>query len=226
MRQRTAQHECCQDEFLPCIHPLPACLLVQEYNREASLPAASPRMTRAQRRKSMAAPVGRSRQPEAALEEEEQEEQQAQPQLQQKKAAANRRKSMAVTEQVGGQASAGSSSEWCSNNSSSKHACLLACSTQYQSSLLAALGCSWLIVLLLNLPCPVLPVPRPAPCLQERRESVAAEVAALNAEMCAQLDGMIAEDSPEKGPRCLCGVTPGAAAAKACATGCCTSMCG
>ena len=81
---------------------LPARLPVQEYNREAPLPAASPRMTRAQRRKSMAAPGGRSRQLEAAHEEEEQEEQQAQPQLpQQKKAAVNRRKSMAVTEQVG-----------------------------------------------------------------------------------------------------------------------------
>jgi hypothetical protein len=90
----------------------------------------------------MAAPVGRSRQLEEAL--EEQQEQQALPQLpqQHKKAAANRRKSMAVTEQVGGQAGAeGSSNEMVQQKQQQQacmHVCLLACSAQYQNSLLTA----------------------------------------------------------------------------------------
>lgn len=42
-----------------------------------------------------------------------------------------------------------------------------------------------------------------APQLQPALESVADEVAALNAEMCAALTGLVGEESPpQKGPRC------------------------
>lgn len=45
-----------------------------------------------------------------------------------------------------------------------------------------------------------LPTERPAP--HARHASVADEVAALNAEMCAALSGLVGEESPEKGHRC------------------------
>ena len=144
----------------------------QEYN--ASAPAPSPRLTRAQRRKSLA--VDRSMALEAGLakaalaEEEEEEEEDAAAQQaveavvqqqQQPKKSAGRRKSMsaavAVQQQVAEQ------------------------EEQEQ----------------------VVPLPQPPQQQAAPRglDSVAAEVAALNAAMCATLDGML-EDSPEKKPRC------------------------
>ncbi|KAL4430975.1 hypothetical protein ABPG75_006231 [Micractinium tetrahymenae] len=122
---------------------------LQEYNQAAP---ASPRMTRAQRRKSLAvdrsvaleAGLAAAAQGEAAADGgREEQPQQAQQQQQPKRAGGGWRKSMAAPQQAATQ---------------------------------------------------------PAEPAQTQIGSVAAEVAALNAEMCAQLDGMI-EDSPDKKSR-------------------------
>ncbi|PRW58458.1 hypothetical protein C2E21_3031 [Chlorella sorokiniana] len=143
---------------------------LQEYNKEA--PAPSPRMTRAQRRKSLAVDQSLALEPglarslldrSLAAEEEEQEgaagngqaqQQQQEPQQavagqvqQAKRAAAGRRKSVAATQQV------------------------------------------------------QVALPAERPGQHGHHASVADEVAALNAEMCAALSGLVGEESPEKGHR-------------------------
>ena len=209
-------HSCLQlralSQVVSVVHddpsPWQSALLIhtQEYNREA--PAPSPRMTRAQRRKSLAVDQSMALEPglarslldrSLAAEEEEEEREgaagrgQAQQQQvqqaaaagqaqQQKRGAAGRRKSVAATQQVG----------W--EPGSKGHACFVQPSVQpeHQDSRLGPPSLLQVQV--------ALPAERPAQ--HARHASVADEVAALNAEMCAALSGLVGEESPEKGHRC------------------------
>lgn len=76
----------------------------------------------------------------------------------------------------------------------------------YSSDTQAASNAQWLILSYRPSLQVQVALPAERPAQHAHHASIADEVAALNAEMCAALSGLVGEDSPEKGHRCGGGV--------------------